>query len=142
MKSGPVPVVEPALWHRLAACRGSDRMFPTGGAASHAEALAICADCPAVEPCLRYALSMAQGDRWGVWGGFLFEAGRVTARGAVTYTALLRSYLRFVEDRFDFAAWCGAWGIARQSVRHILRPAGWLPVRVGRSVYWERRAAA
>ena len=39
------------------------------------EAKRICADCPAIAPCLEGALQ--RGEPWGVWGGQLFHGGRI-----------------------------------------------------------------
>jgi WhiB family transcriptional regulator, redox-sensing transcriptional regulator len=38
----------------------------------------ICHHCAAIEHCL--AAAVAREERWGVWGGQLFENGRVVAR--------------------------------------------------------------
>jgi hypothetical protein len=66
-----------------AACRNPavdpDIFFPDGysaGTAAEAEAIAICAGCPARTACL--ATAVANGERYGIWGGVNFErvAGR------------------------------------------------------------------
>lgn len=42
------------------------------------QAKALCRDCPFVEDCLAGALD--RREPWGVWGGELFDAGRVIPR--------------------------------------------------------------
>jgi WhiB family transcriptional regulator, redox-sensing transcriptional regulator len=42
-----------------------------------ARAKALCAECPVRAACLSGAL--ARGEPWGVWGGEIFENGRVVA---------------------------------------------------------------
>ncbi|SIS05195.1 WhiB family transcriptional regulator [Williamsia sterculiae] len=42
------------------------------------QAKALCADCPLRRECLDAALDRAEP--WGVWGGEIFEQGRVIAR--------------------------------------------------------------
>ncbi|MEZ5145372.1 MAG: WhiB family transcriptional regulator [Acidimicrobiales bacterium] len=42
-----------------------------------ARAKALCAECPAMGPCLEGAI--ARREPWGVWGGQLFLNGRVLA---------------------------------------------------------------
>lgn len=42
------------------------------------QAKALCADCPVRPDCLAGALE--RSEPWGVWGGELFEAGRVIPR--------------------------------------------------------------
>jgi WhiB family transcriptional regulator, redox-sensing transcriptional regulator len=42
-----------------------------------AQAKAICAECPALVPCLEGAL--ARREPWGVWGGQLFLNGKILA---------------------------------------------------------------
>ena len=50
-------------------------LFFSEGPAEIAEAKAICQTCPLRLPCLEGALERAEP--WGVWGGQLFEKGRV-----------------------------------------------------------------
>jgi hypothetical protein len=66
-----------------AACRNAavdpDIFFPDGysaGAAAEAEAIAICAGCPARTAC--HATAVANGEHYGIWGGVNFE--RVNGR--------------------------------------------------------------
>ena len=66
-----------------AACRDAavnpDIFFPDGfsaGAAAEAEAIAICAGCPARTAC--YATAVANREHYGIWGGVNFE--RVNGR--------------------------------------------------------------
>jgi WhiB family redox-sensing transcriptional regulator len=61
-------------WRSRAACRGLDTevFFPlhaTRGPATPREAAAkrVCARCPVVAECLRFALR--HGEDWGIWGG-------------------------------------------------------------------------
>lgn len=60
-------------WMREAACKGADPDWfhpPDGYPALKEYGLAICKQCPVVEPCLQYALSfMAIEDQYGVFGG-------------------------------------------------------------------------
>lgn len=65
-----------AGWQRLAACRGQDAVFFFAPSyfekrreklAREAVAKRICASCPVVEPCLRFALGTREAH--GVWGG-------------------------------------------------------------------------
>lgn len=54
------------VWRRRAACRGSTANFFPGPYESAVEALAVCARCPVVAPCLAHALVAHE---LGVWGG-------------------------------------------------------------------------
>jgi WhiB family redox-sensing transcriptional regulator len=66
-------------WQIDAACRGTDTATfyhpenERGPSRARRErvAKAICADCPVVEPCLRWAL--ATREPYGVWGGLSVE---------------------------------------------------------------------
>jgi transcription factor WhiB len=64
-----------------AACRGADAclFFPEPGE-SDAQAKAICAVCPVQAECL--AAALANGERYGVWGGVNLEAGEHVVSGA------------------------------------------------------------
>jgi hypothetical protein len=68
------PVPQPAaLALPGAACRTADPalFFPEpGDTAAEAQALAICAGCPVCAQC--YARAVANGERWGIWGGVNF----------------------------------------------------------------------
>jgi hypothetical protein len=56
-----------------AACRTADpRLFFPPPGDEGAEAKAICAGCPARAAC--YALAVANGEKWGIWGGVNFDA--------------------------------------------------------------------
>lgn len=66
-------------WARHAACYGSRVHFPEDGP-NKAErerqlkqAKAICRECPVQVECLRTAI--ANSERHGVWGGYLFPHG-------------------------------------------------------------------
>lgn len=67
-----LPSIEDLLkrpaWHRKAACRGAgpDAFFPKRGGATK-EGRAMCARCPVIEECLRYAV--ADEDNVGIWAG-------------------------------------------------------------------------
>lgn len=71
-------------WRQYAACRDTnpDLFFPVGttGPAIEqiASAKAICAECPAREDCLEYALATNQDS--GIWGGTSEEERRVLRR--------------------------------------------------------------
>ncbi len=71
-------------WRSYAACRDTnpDLFFPvgtTGPAIEQIEsAKAICAECPAREECLEYALATNQDS--GIWGGTSEEERRVLRR--------------------------------------------------------------
>ncbi|MEE1619258.1 WhiB family transcriptional regulator [Brachybacterium sp. J144] len=41
------------------------------------QAKMLCADCPLIEDCRRGALE--REEPWGVWGGSIFESGRIIA---------------------------------------------------------------
>lgn len=80
---GAVLGTEP--WMQFAACRGMDpELFHPPTSARPAERIAIetaakavCADCPAVQGCLRYALEHRL--QFGVWGGMDAEQRRSLA---------------------------------------------------------------
>ena len=67
-------------WRHKASCRDTDPdlFFPvgaTGVAITQIEsAKAVCRECPAIEPCLEYALMTNQDS--GVWGGTSEEERR------------------------------------------------------------------
>jgi len=71
-------------WRHEAACRDEDPelFFPignTGPALSQIEeAKAVCRICPAVEPCLQWALESGQDA--GVWGGLSEDERRALKR--------------------------------------------------------------
>lgn len=65
-------------WWTGALCRTTPRagdLFFSEDLAEIGAAKRICADCPAIAPCLEGAISRAEP--CGVWGGQLFEKGRV-----------------------------------------------------------------
>ncbi len=74
------PVGQPAWWDQ-ALCRvgGSTlvHLFFSDELDDIAQAKSICAQCPALEPCLEGAL--ARREPWGVWGGQLFLNGKILA---------------------------------------------------------------
>lgn len=71
-------------WRQHAACRDTnpDLFFPVGTTGPAIEqiaaAKAICAECPAREECLEYALATNQDS--GIWGGTSEEERRVLRR--------------------------------------------------------------
>lgn len=71
-------------WRQYAACRDTnpDLFFPVGTTGPAIEqiaaAKAICAECPAREECLQYALETNQDS--GIWGGTSEEERRVIRR--------------------------------------------------------------
>jgi len=67
-------------WWRDALCVGMDPniWFPLKGKTAR-EAKAICADCPAQEACLDYALESPQ-QKYGVWGGMTERERRKESR--------------------------------------------------------------
>jgi WhiB family redox-sensing transcriptional regulator len=67
-----------SVWELQAACRstkGAAELFFSEELAGIVAAKRICAECPVIAPCLEGALSRAEP--CGVWGGQLFENGRV-----------------------------------------------------------------
>lgn len=66
-------------WQSQANCLGvdPDLFFPERGA-STAEAKAVCAGCVVREQCLEYAL--ANGEKFGIWGGTSERERRVIRR--------------------------------------------------------------
>ncbi len=68
-------------WWDQAACRdgeaGLTKVFFSEELQDIAWAKSICAECPAIEPCLEGAI--ARREPWGVWGGQLFLNGKVLA---------------------------------------------------------------
>lgn len=70
-----------AEWRHRARCRDPSgeitRLFFSHDIFEIARAKAICARCPVRVPCLRSAVERAEP--WGVWGGELFEDGRIVA---------------------------------------------------------------
>jgi WhiB family redox-sensing transcriptional regulator len=63
------------------ACRDADaRLFFPEPGESDAQAKAICAVCPVWAECL--AVALANGERYGVWGGVNLEAGEHIVSGA------------------------------------------------------------
>ena len=71
---------EPEVWRRDAACSRlgvSLDVFFSEDRGDIAQAKRICAECPALAPCLEGALE--RREPWGVWGGQLFRNGRMLA---------------------------------------------------------------
>ena len=71
---------ESEVWHRDAACSRlgvSLDVFFSEDLGDIAQAKRICAECPALAPCLEGALE--RREPWGVWGGQLFRNGRMLA---------------------------------------------------------------
>lgn len=68
-------------WETNAACRnaGADvgRWFFSDELHDIARAKRICAECPVLSPCLEQAI--ANREPWGVWGGQMFQNGRILA---------------------------------------------------------------
>jgi WhiB family redox-sensing transcriptional regulator len=64
---------------RILPCQqdGAADLFFSERPAQLEEAKVLCADCPLRQQCLEGALERAEP--WGVWGGNIFEAGRVIA---------------------------------------------------------------
>ena len=92
-----VPGTEPPpLRHRAAAAAGlpgaacrtadPDLFFPPEAErerdrqAREAKARSVCAGCPARAAC--YAAAVANGERWGIWGGVDFAVGKKAARAS------------------------------------------------------------
>ncbi len=68
-------------WELQAACRATDgaiNLFFSEELADIVAAKRICAECPVIAPCLEGALT--RGEPCGVWGGQLFDNGRVLAQ--------------------------------------------------------------
>ncbi|WP_026412743.1 WhiB family transcriptional regulator [Actinomadura oligospora] len=83
----PNPNAAEEHWSDHAICRGADPdlFFPIGYAApvlreQERQAKAICANCPVVADCLRWALRVGEPD--GVWGGTTPEERRLLRRRA------------------------------------------------------------
>lgn len=75
--SGPCPVAPP-LPRSTPPCTDNPALFFPGTEAEEAQAIAICRGCPFRTPCFERAL--ANGERWGVWGGQNFERSTRTER--------------------------------------------------------------
>ncbi len=68
-------------WWTTAACRevpNAGDLFFSEELQDIAAAKRVCADCPAIAPCLEGAIT--RGEPWGVWGGQLFLNGKILAR--------------------------------------------------------------
>jgi len=67
-------------WHNRAACRGMDPeiFFPARGE-PQGKARAVCAVCPVREECGAFAL--ANGEKYGIWGGMSERERRKLRRG-------------------------------------------------------------
>ena len=64
-------------WITQGKCRTmeSDLFFPAPGERPLVAPEELCAGCPVLEECRKYAGRI--GNAWGVWGGQLWEDGRV-----------------------------------------------------------------
>ncbi len=65
-------------WTVAAACRtvpNADELFFSDDFADIGVAKLTCAQCPVIAQCLEEAFD--RGEPWGVWGGQLFEDGRI-----------------------------------------------------------------
>ena len=72
---------EPEVWRRDAACSRlgvSLDVFFSEDLGDIAQAKRICAECPALAPCLEGALE--RREPWGVWGGEILDRGAIIAR--------------------------------------------------------------
>ena len=68
-------------WWTQAACREVDNaadLFFSEELHEIAQAKRICAECPAIAPCLEGAIR--RREPWGVWGGQIFLSGRILAQ--------------------------------------------------------------
>ncbi len=68
-------------WWTAAACRevpDAAELFFSEELQDIAAAKRVCAECPAIAPCLEGAIT--RGEPWGVWGGQLFLNGKILAR--------------------------------------------------------------
>ena len=68
-------------WWTAAACRevpDAGELFFSEELQDIAAAKRVCAECPAIAPCLEGAIT--RGEPWGVWGGQLFLNGKILAR--------------------------------------------------------------
>ncbi len=75
----PSPLAE--SWWTAAACRevpDAGELFFSEELQDIAAAKLVCAECPAIAPCLEGAITRAEP--WGVWGGQLFLNGKILAR--------------------------------------------------------------
>ena len=65
-------LIERRSWMEHSACRGKpvDTFFPgRGNSQAMNAALAICRECPVINDCLEYALTLGLRSSPGVWGG-------------------------------------------------------------------------
>ncbi|MCL4414529.1 MAG: WhiB family transcriptional regulator [Actinobacteria bacterium] len=69
---------EMVVWYEAGACRGvdPDLFFPERGH-SCAEAKAVCATCPSIEPCRDWGL---RHEHFGIWGGLAERERRIIRR--------------------------------------------------------------
>jgi WhiB family redox-sensing transcriptional regulator len=59
-------------------CRRQPELWFTESPAEVEQAKRLCGQCPIRSACLQGALQ--RQEPWGVWGGHLFESGRIIAR--------------------------------------------------------------
>ena len=76
--SEPNPLAHAAHRATELPCRIRPELFFADSPAEVEQAKALCASCPLQQLCLQTALEL--GEPWGVWGGALFEHGRVVPR--------------------------------------------------------------
>lgn len=114
-------------WYADALCAQVDGelWFPERGG-SVAEAKKVCAACPVRAQCLDYAL--ANGERWGVWGGRSERERRKLARTAPRTPGRCRAGLHEMTDanthvRGDGARVCRACAAAAEKRRRDRRRA-------------------
>lgn len=71
-------------WRQAAACKGRDTemFYPAVGYPGPAAAKAVCHGCAIRSQCLEYAL--ANGERFGVWGGLSPQERRRLRRSRAT----------------------------------------------------------
>lgn len=62
------------VWIRACRDTADPEVFDPASPNEYEAAVAICADCPIARECRAWAVA---NHEWGVWGGQLFERGRV-----------------------------------------------------------------
>jgi WhiB family redox-sensing transcriptional regulator len=93
LESIALPATEDKSWQDLANCLGvdPDLFFPERGASTR-EAKEVCRGCVVRDDCLEYAL--ANGEKFGIWGGRRARARRRIRRQRARARAAAASSVR------------------------------------------------